>query len=185
MAKDKYVCHRKCYYNNTVFCVGDPLPPGLPPNKHFSIDGEGPDADEKHIVMAGDDPRSTKQIIIDLKEKHGIEMGSKTGRKPAFAKWLKAENAAADKRKEAATPAKTKEKAPAADADKADDADVLGGKKFGECLPDELDKITNEQLGKLINKRFKVDFKFSGKSKKVLIETALKYESKQKGAKAK
>ena len=175
----KYICHRKCFFMNTLFYPGDTLPAGMKANKHFSIEGQGPDVDEKHVIVPGDDPRSTNQIIADLETDYGIKVDEGSSRKEVFVKWKKAEDAAFAENNNA--PAAKKAEKTLVDPDQKD---ALNGKRFGDCTPDELNAPTNEALGNLINARFKVDMKFAGKSKKELIEMGLKYESKQAGAKA-
>lgn len=195
MAK-KYVCIRKCYYLNTLFYVGDVLPAGVKPNKHFVVEGNEPIEEDKVIVVAGDDARSTDQIIADANEL-GCNLDPETPRKEAFASWKKADEAPTKKpAAEPEPPAKEEGKNETGEEDKTetpgttapeqplDTTDALGGKKFAECTPDQLNNPTNAALGELIKTRFNSDVKFAGKSKKQLIEMGLKLEAKQAGAKA-
>ena len=80
----KYVCQTKCYYLETLWMVGDELPPGLEPNKHFVRSGEFQKETPPPKMTAGDDARPTSVIIDRLKKVFGISVEPGTSRKEAW-----------------------------------------------------------------------------------------------------
>jgi len=164
-----YVCIRDCYYGpqgyRNLFKVGDLLPAGWQPGKHFAEIGGGKKPIEYAApLVAGDDPRSTKEIINDLKTKHGIDMRGKP-RKEAFAAWLAAE---------AGNPVFTTELVERVQ-------DPLDGLAFSEI---NVSRTRKNDIESAIEERFAIDVKTSGKTKKELVEMAVELESKQVGARA-
>ena len=76
----KVVCHTKCFWLNTLWEPGDIYEgtdePARDENKvmrYFSVDGKPPHTD-KTIRAAGDDPRSTVEMLVTLSKKFGVEM---------------------------------------------------------------------------------------------------------------
>ncbi len=66
------VCHTKCYWMSTLWEVNDVYEGPAEPPKHFSKDGVNPDEDPK-VVAAGDDPRSTTEMLTVLKRRFGVD----------------------------------------------------------------------------------------------------------------
>lgn len=68
----KMTCHTKCYWLSTLWEPGDEYEGPAKPPKHFSKDGTNPDKDPK-VMAAGDDPRSTSEMLTVLKRKFGVD----------------------------------------------------------------------------------------------------------------
>lgn len=137
----KHKCIRTCYYLHRLWNPGEVLQntPGFedaPPNKHFvGIDEYGRALEEvpTERKTAGDDPRSTLQLIEDLEKAGGIfEEGD--SRKQVFAKLLKIEVA---------------EQAGKKKPDK-DIPENLSPKAVSELTPDELEKTLKSDLVAMI-----------------------------------
>lgn len=150
----KYICVRDCYYLETLWKVGNQLPEGEKPNKHFVALGEGEAIPEDPVALTpGDDKRSTKQIIKDLGN-HGRNGMS---RKEAFHLWMELVK---DGEIEAPKTAKKSKK-------------EKGGtpvKPISELTPDELDKMGSKQIGNTYG------VVWAGKTKEKVIEEALEKE---------
>lgn len=190
MSNPKYVCFRQCYYANTYFNVGDPLKPGIEPNKHFCIEGEATPEDGGPPVRAGDDPRSTKQIASDLMDKYpkvDIPPEAVGNRKALFALWVEAGKDAK------AAPKSTKEPEPDGQKDHPVTGCVHGpvGEKdirFADMTPDQIADITQKGIAEKVERMYKLEFKYAGASKADLIKRAIvvedKHEAKLVGARA-
>ena len=171
MAKSKkYICIRDCYVHEKKWTVGEPLTPGLKPNKHFASEDDFSDAlaDATRIpITPADDPRSTIKIISDLKEKFGVEVDEKISRKEAFLMWkdLVVKN---EKPGEPAPPELTKKITPV----------KLIEKKFSELTPDEINNLKLKDIQQTILQRFGVEMNIVGARKLDLIKKALKLEEK-------
>jgi hypothetical protein len=68
----KAICHTKCYWLDTLWNPGDVYIGPAKPCHHFSKDGKRPNEDPL-LMAAGDDPRSTKEMLTVLKRKYGVE----------------------------------------------------------------------------------------------------------------
>lgn len=66
------VCHTKCFWLNTLWEPNDVYEGPEKPIKHFSKDGTNPNKDP-NVMAAGDDPRSTNEMLTVLKNKFGVE----------------------------------------------------------------------------------------------------------------
>ena len=80
----KKICHTQCFKFDTLWKPGDIYEGNDDPGKWFSEDGtpEAPNAPQ----ISTDDPRSTDQLIRDLKNKFGVTMPKTRGRKIIWAK---------------------------------------------------------------------------------------------------
>ena len=157
MSDQKYVCIRDCYYIGNRFRPGDILPDWASPNKHFQAVGQPlPKDTQKPIYAPGDDTRSTKQLISDLKEKFDVDATGKT-RKEAFRLWKEHAAAAEDSARQDANASGgvvTSGPFPGADAPGIAPGDVGRGvfknpvlnKQFSEMTPDEIDKLTTDEI---------------------------------------
>lgn len=141
----KHKCIRDCYYNERYWSAGEVIEdtPGfedMPPNKHFLPLGAPTPVDDRPIVVAGDDPRSTKQIREDLERVHGIKKPKNTSRKKLFAAWREAEQDGKESPK--AKPGGYK-----APAEEPEEAVVPGNlKQIVTMSPDEIDAITKADI---------------------------------------
>lgn len=180
-----YVCIRDCYHENNLYKVGNPLLPGHLPNKHF-LDTKGKPfkmPKEIKIIVAGDDPRSTVKIIADIEKKYGCDLDEDTGRKEAFALWMKLEAAGPVKPKK--TPkvkpgAKPKKKVVQKSKTTEDSGEQLPEesgddtvKPLSQWTPDEIDNVKLTDLGKIFNHPYK-----QGMSKEDFLDQILKLEAK-------
>jgi len=171
----KYVAIRDCFYGpkgyHTLFQVGDYLPEGWEPGKHFVREGD--ESKEVPLILKGpgDDVRSTKQIVFDLKAKFGIDATNMT-RKEAFWAWMEAEEAASE-------PVVALDPVPG-----VTDVDPMGTLRFGDLTFDDIQGITAKNLIASMSMRFDLDVKHAGKSKAELVELGKELESKQLGARA-
>ena len=103
---EKHVCVAECYYWNRLWKEGDifedivgsveGLPDELQPNRHFKLVGSKITMASQMITETpGDDPRSTDQIIKELKEVYGIAINpdpadGKSPRRRAWDQWNRA-----------------------------------------------------------------------------------------------
>jgi hypothetical protein len=94
MSKEGYkaICHTKCYWQETLWKVGDVYEGSEKPIEHFSKDGEM----GKPVAppVPGDDPRSTKEIIRLLKDKYHSSKPREWPRKKLWAALRDFETAA-------------------------------------------------------------------------------------------
>lgn len=180
MAKTRYVAIRACYYGppgyRTLFKPGDYLPENWEPGAHFVREGEEPIEITEPARSPGDDPRSTKQIKLDLLstypdwiEKNDFDLPNAT-RKELFMAWKEAE-AGEDPQKYKATEPETS-------------GDPLEGRKFFELEDEDIKKFKAQELISSLKERFQLDMSFAGKSKKELIQLGCELEAKQLGARA-
>lgn len=109
--EERYVCIRRCYHYRAAvvegkknsyrsYQPGDYLESGAPPNRHFVLEGETPEEEAPIVTTSGDDTRSTKQVIKDLKKIYGIDIDPTSTRKVAFKKWTEMETRAKIKAEE-------------------------------------------------------------------------------------
>lgn len=68
----KAICHTKCFWMDTLWEVNDIYEGPAKPPKHFSKDGKPPNEDPD-VMAAGDDPRSTVEMLTVLKKKFGVD----------------------------------------------------------------------------------------------------------------
>jgi len=150
----EYVCHKECYYMETHFKAGDPLPGGLEPNKHFKRLGEVI-AEDRPAITAGDDIRSTDEIRASLKEL-GEKVKEGTSRKVMWAreKFLKGQTFV--------KPTVTLEEL-------GDDVDPSTLKPFGEMTPDELQGKTCKEIAEHCMAKYGEKVPHTGISKADLI----------------
>jgi len=172
---NQYICVRNCYYgppgHRKLFKVGELLPAGWEPNKHFIAGAKVPPEETNSPARTpGDDSRPTVQIIMDLRMKYGIDMRGRT-RKEAFAEWIKAEN-----QKDVAVKPEPVLKEGA--------TDPLNGRRFSDMSPDEINNSKRDDIVEAINHRFKMDMTHGNKSKVELIQYGIDLEAKQTGARA-
>lgn len=167
----KYQCVKTCHYgppgSRVLFQPGDLLPDGWEPGKYFIEVGAEMPKNLNPIFGRGDDPRSTKQMVADLKTKFGIDMEGKT-RKEVFAVLRDAEG----------------DSLPDSNEIKASipDKDPLEGVKFGSMTPDFINSLKRDDIVGSINIRFKLNLTHMGKSKAELVKMGIEYENKQVGA---
>ena len=97
MAQKQYkyrkICHTDCYKFSTLWLIGDIYEGDEDPGKHFSDDGLPPD--DIPATAGPDDPRSTNELIKELKTKFGVTMTKARGRKVIWAKLKDLEDKAA------------------------------------------------------------------------------------------
>lgn len=186
MSSNKFICIRKCYYEGKLWEVGEILPDELAPNKHFTLDGQIQAGEKRVAYGPGDDPRSTKQIIADLKKHFGIALDAKTVRKTAWIEWRNAEEAAGKKGLVTERPA-TQNQEPK--YGKADDPGRFGlptfdnsilNKNFSDWSPDEIDKTTAKEICQKLNAPpYSLDMKPIGITKADLIKRGIEVEEQQ------
>ena len=178
---EDYVCIRECYTQNHLYQVGSSLIPGHKPNKHFADTKGKPFTMPKEIkiTVAGDDPRSTVQIIKDIKKNYGHDLDEDTSRKDAFALELKLKKKGQKKTKPPKTPVDTKTKPPKTPVDSVEIdgalAETKGGaaeqKPLSKWTPDEIDKASPGELSKLFG------ISYQGKKKEALVKEILNAET--------
>lgn len=177
----QYVCVRDCYYGppgcRKLFKVGEVLPSGWKPNKHF-IEGATVPPEETNGPprTPGDDPRPTRTIINDLLSIHDIDMRGKT-RKEVFAAWLVAES-------EKEVNPTGKEVLVDPDKTGPKNEDPFGTRKFSSFTPDMIESAKRDDIVDSINRRFKLDLTHGGKSKAQLVQIGIDRELRQVGARA-
>ncbi len=180
--KGKYICIRECYYMNNLWKAGDPLPDGLEPGKHFSLDGLDHEEDERLIARSGDDPRSTTQMFQDLKTKYPeVKVHDAMSRKELFALWVKAEKDAVEPEEE--TPADDTKKAKTIKADDVVDGDDETAsqdeeKRFIDMTPDEMFSLKNKEISDKVLRMYKKELKYAGSKKEDLLKKAMDIETK-------
>ncbi len=152
-----YTCIRKCYHHNTLFRVGEKLPPGVKPNKHFHKDGEE-FTQEAPILAACDDSRTAEEIALDI-ESRGEKVPAKIRKshKKVFALWVEVKDLPIKDAKR-----ETKQKKPTKIVE-----DV---KPISSLSPDALDALKPKEIGEMYG------IAWQGKSKATLIEEALEKE---------
>ncbi len=173
---EEFVCIRDCFYGppgyRQLFKVGDKLPAGWEPNKHFASTSSGVVKGIEAPKGPGDDPRSTSKMIQELKLMHGIDMAGKT-RKEVFAAWVEAENA-------------PKTGAPDAPAPEPEEPaeDPMADFVFSSMTPDQIEAAKVREIAAAIKYRFNIDVAFVGKTKHELIQMGIDLEQRRKGARA-
>jgi hypothetical protein len=175
MAKQqRYVAIRPCYYGpkgyHTYFNPGDYLPEGWEPGKHFVPEHDFVGEADPVATGPGDDSRSTKKILFDLKAVHKIDLPSDTPRKVAYTEWIRAEEDAAPVVIEP--------------VEGVTEVDPLGTLKFADLTDKDIDAVLAKDIIASMQFRFGMDVKHAGKSKKQLVELGAELESKQTGARA-
>lgn len=157
----EYICYKDCYYANTYFTVGDKLPSNLNPNKHFSVDGTPPKDIESPVLKAGDDPRSTIQMLEDLKKEYpDVEISDDATRKEIFEALVKANKLA--ERKEFVESIKTP---------------VGNDKRFSEMTPDELYEMKVAEISEKVERLYKKELRYGGVKKDELLKQAIDIET--------
>lgn len=150
---NKYECVRTCYYLGKLFKPGNPLPDWAEPNKHFLPVGESLGEDEKKKVFGpGDDPRSTRQIKKDLKEKFDIDASGT--RKDLWLRWKEATDAAEDAARQDAEASFGAPQGNAKHPERFDRPAFKNeslNKKFTEMSPDDIDKLSVKDMCDKLN----------------------------------
>lgn len=169
MKKTEFRCHRKCYYLEKLWSVGEKLWPGAVPNKHFSTDDdfeENAEAAERVPQFHGDDPRHITIMLAELKSKHDIELPDTTTRKEAFLAWQQAEA----KAKGITDPIAIATALPKANPP------ILLEKKFKDMAPDDIDKARLVDMQYTIKAKFGYDVNIVGAKKAAVLKQAIKFE---------
>lgn len=171
MSSETYICYHDCYYGppglRRLYSAGEKLIPGIPPGKYFSKNGEPPDGVDpsNKAIVPGDDPRSTDHIRKDLKEDYGVEMPENASRKDLFYRYIK-ESTKAEEPRPALQPIQTVS---------ADVAKILT-MKFTEMTPDDIDKLSSNDISAKIQKDFGRSEKPTSKNKDELLKKAIMME---------
>ncbi len=176
MAKaERFIASRACFYgpkgHHTLFNAGDYLPVGWEPGKHFVPEHDFVGEEEPIAKGPGDDIRSTKKILFDLKAIHKVKLPADTPRKDVYAAWLRAE--------EDAEPV-----VEVPDVAGVTAVDPLGTLTFSKLTEADIEALKVKEIVASMEFRFNLEVKFAGKSKKQLVELGAELESKQTGARA-
>jgi len=158
----KYRCITACFRNSKFFNPGELLPEGMEPGEHFALvdDGVKIEQSEKPIIrVSGDDPRSTIQIIADLKDKYGINVPDTASKREAFDAWVRAEQKAAPKKE---TPKEYVAPVPS--------------KRFADMTPDEAMNMKSYEITAQVEKMYGVELRHAGVKKEDLLAKAAEIE---------
>jgi len=159
----RYLCIEKCYHNNTYYTPGMELLAGQQPNSHFAIDGIRPKDTGAPVLTAGDDNRSTLQIIADILEKYGETVDPATPRKEVYAIWVSKESS----QKVADEPIVEQV---------ASDVDLT---PFSELTADQLSALKQTEIVEKVKALYGETLAYVGVSNADLIERALEIEANQ------
>jgi len=166
---ERFICVTECYYLSRLWQPGYFLPEGARPNRHFVQEKDyNPNRkSEVTIFGPGDDPRSTKKLISDLKSTFGIEMPQGSSRKDAWQAWHDAEISVG------VDLVRTVEK--------QEIDDPLKGKSFAKMTPSELDSTPVKSIAASVMSRYGIELNCAGKKKADVIKQVLQIEQENCG----
>lgn len=177
-----YICIRDCYYANPPhrFKVGDKLPSGLEPNKHFVSADMARITPEKKVYGPGDDPRSTDSMREELKRRNVFMPDAP--RKELWNKLREMEGVQDLKAgpSTAITNGPKKPIAPSEVGRTTFDNPILN-KNFEDWGPDDIDQTTAKEICMKLNAPpYSLDMKPTGITKADLVGHGLKIEEQIK-----
>lgn len=154
----KYVCETKTFLHQHLWNIGDVLPEGLEPNRHFREIGSGKSKKRPPALTKGDDPRATDAIEADI-EKRGTKVPKSVrgNRKKVFNLWLKV--------KDIPVPGEDEE---VEEVKKA----IEPPTPLSQCSPDDIDLMGAQFIGETY------DVPWRGRKKEIVLLEALEKEGK-------